>query len=124
MRGTSGTLALLSAVPVGNGETEADVALGLDSSRRLVLRWTPHVPGHPFGPQLPSHEAELLRGVQGIAIAYWSAAEPAGWRASWSEATPPALVRLRVTFPGDDMRRWPDIVVAPMRQRLARNGRP
>ena len=55
--------------------------------------------------------------IAGIAGVEWSYYDPAmgaaGWRSSWSERKPPALVRLRVAFPIGDSREWPDLVVAP-----------
>jgi general secretion pathway protein J len=36
------------------------------------------------------------------------------WRDSWQDASKlPLLVRVRVTFPPDDRRKWPELVIAP-----------
>ena len=118
--GAAGMLALVSALPAGARSTaqDAEIGLGVDARRRLVLRWTAHSSARPLGPAPAAQEVELLRDVQGIALSYWPAVGPGGWRASWNDPTLPALIRLRVIFPDGDARRWPEIVVAPMRQRL------
>ena len=101
----------------------ADVALLVDGAGRLVLRWTPRLGAVRLGPSPPVEEAELLRGVARLDLAYWPRPVPdapaAGWRDTWAERSLPALVRIRLAFPPGDGRRWPDIVAAPMRERPA-----
>ncbi len=125
-RGTGGTLALTSTLPegAGLGGAEADIGVGLDGRHRLLLRWTPHQAGRPLRPPPPPREVELLGGVQGVTWSYWPAGGSGGWRSAWTDALPPALIRLRLEFPPDDARRWPDIVVAPMRERMAGSAPP
>jgi general secretion pathway protein J len=63
----------------------------------------------------------LLTGVKGV---QWSYLEPqeasqgsheAKWVNEWlGRVKPPLLVRVRVVFPPGDVRRWPDLLIAPM----------
>jgi len=94
---------------------EADIALGVDGARRLMLRWTPHLHAQRFGPPPAPQEAELLRGIERLDLAYWPRGGGGGWRDTWSGHEPPAMIRVRVMFPAGDARHWPDIVAAPMR---------
>lgn len=103
------------------GVREAEAALLMEGGR-LLLRWRPRSRGARFGPPPPPTETELLRGVEALEIAYWG---PAGdgavaWHAEWRERSLPLLVRLRLRFGGSPARRWPDIVVAPRRERPVR----
>lgn len=117
MLGSEGRIGFVSVLPgavMGFVGQEADVALGVNTARRLVLRWSPHLHAKRLGPAPPPQEAEILRGVERIELAYWKD----GWRAAWDERDLPALVRLRIVFPEGDARHWPDIVAAPVRGRL------
>lgn len=116
LHGAGARLAFVSVLPEavgGSPDQPADIALGLDGGHRLVLRWRPHLHADPSGPPLPPQETELLEGVDRVAFAYWRD----GWRDTWEEAQLPALVRIRIGFSPQDGRHWPDIVVAPVRQR-------
>ena len=123
IEGAADTLAFTSELPAAAAAAtrRADVALLVDAGGRLVLRWTPRLNAVRFGPPPPPEEAELLRGVAGVDLAYWPRPTPdapaAGWRGGWTEKALPALVRIRLVFPPGDGRRWPDIVAAPMRER-------
>jgi general secretion pathway protein J len=55
----------------------------------------------------------LIPRVEKVEWSYFSSTDDIGWRSDWTQRRPPALVRLRVTFPPGDRRRWPDLVVAP-----------
>lgn len=115
--GTAGRIGFVSVLPAavsGFVGQQADVALGVDAARRLVLRWSPHLHAKRLGPAPPPQQAEILQGVQRLEVAYWKD----GWRAGWDEAALPALVRLRIVFPPGDGRHWPDIVAAPARGRI------
>lgn len=117
LEGTEGRVGFVSVLPeavTGFAGQQVDVALGVDAAHRLVLRWTPHLHAKRLGPVPAPREAEIMRGVERIELAYWKD----GWRATWGENTMPALVRLRVVFPAGDLRHWPDIVVAPLRGRI------
>jgi len=113
LTGGPGGVAFTTRLPAGADRGgPADVALRVEGGR-LMLRWMPHRYGVPFAPAQNAQTIELLRGVEGLEAAYWSGS----WRREWAERDLPALIRLRLVFPPGDPRHWPDIVVAPMRQR-------
>ncbi len=117
VQGTANSLAFTSELPIAAAAIarQADVAI-LVSGGRLLLRWTPHSRVQRLGPPPPPAEEELLSGVNRVEFSYWG---PAGvWTSAWTEQTLPALVRMRVVFPEGDRRRWPDIVAAPLRDRI------
>ncbi len=118
LRGSSGTIALVSELPAGPGlaPQQADIGLGVDGRGRLILRWTKHFPGQLFGPPPAPQEEVLLTGLRGIDLSYWSAAGAGAWTGGWNRPTLPSLVRIRIAFPEGDPRHWPDLVIAPMRQ--------
>lgn len=100
----------------GQPTRRAEVSLGVDGARRLVLRAVPRPAGKPFGPPPPPLETELLRGVDRIELAYWPRGPAPRWTGAWTADSLPLLIRLRVVFPPGDRRRWPDIVAAPKRE--------
>ena len=109
------TADLASAAPA-LGVAEADVSLGVTPDHRLVLRWTPHLHATPLGAAPAPQEATLLPGVTRVDFAYWG---PSGtWTATWSDQMTPELVRIRLSFPPELGRHWPDIIAEPMRKRL------
>ena len=95
---------------------DAELAIGVDGARRLVMRWTPHLHAQRLAPPPAPQEAELLRGLLRLDVAYWKAGGTE-WQDSWTDAQPPALLRFRVLFPPGDPRHWADIVARPMRTR-------
>ena len=101
VQGSAGRLAFVSELPAASGlpTRRADIALGVDGARRLVLRATPHPAGKPFGPPPPPIETELLRDVDHIEFSYWPRGPGSGWISNWSAKDIPFLVRLRVVFP-------------------------
>lgn len=98
---------------------EADVSIGVDSSRHLVLRWTPSLHAIRLVPAPAPREAVLLDGVQAVEFAYWGHGAGGGgeWLSGWGEREAPPLVRVRLHFMADAHRSWPDIVVATERQK-------
>lgn len=60
----------------------------------------------------------LISGVRTLDIAYFGTApdDPISrWRSRWDgQANAPELVRVRISFPPQDARRWPDLIVAPI----------
>ena len=62
-------------------------------------------------------ERVLLEGVAGIEFAYYGRFDanlPPDWLDHWDgNLGLPQLIRMRVSFPAGDRRRWPDLVVAP-----------
>ena len=121
MQGTAGRLVFVSELPAASGlpTRHADIALGLDGARRLVLRAVPHLPGRPFGPPPLPVEEELLRDVDHVEFSYLGRDAGAGWASAWGGKELPASIRLRVVFPPGDRRHWPDIVASPRRERSA-----
>jgi general secretion pathway protein J len=93
----------------------ADVALLVEAGH-LIVRWTPHMHVQRFGPPPRPMETELLGGVQRIELAYWQRA--GGWLSRWQSDSLPQLVRIRIIFADGSAHRWPDIVAAPVRERL------
>lgn len=120
LRGTAAGFEAVTELPATAAALptrQAAVALGVDRAGRLVLRWTPYLHARRLGPPPAPVESELLRGVERVEIAYWSAAAGGGWLPAWTRAELPDLVRFRLVFARGDARRWPDIVAAPMRER-------
>ena len=120
LRGTGAGFECVTELPdTAAGRTRfAQVALALDRSGRLVLRWSPYLHARRFGPAPPLQESELLRGVERIDVAYWSAATGGGWLAGWTRPELPDLVRIRLNLARGGGGRWPDIIAAPVRERL------
>ena len=117
VQGTANSLAFTSELPIAAAAIarQADVAI-LVSGGRLLLRWTPHSRVQRLGLPPPPAEEKLLSGEDRVEFTYWG---PDGvWTSAWTEKTLPALVRMRVVFPEGDRRRWPDIVAAPLRDRI------
>jgi general secretion pathway protein J len=96
---------------------EAEVSLGV-ADHHLELRWRPHYRRWIESPP-PPNGIPLLDGVERLDLSFWrpgSGSGPGSWVQAWSGRGMPGLVRVRVVFPPGDARRWPDIVVAPMRE--------
>jgi general secretion pathway protein J len=120
IRGTAAGFECVTELPAAAGALPSRrvvAAVGVDRSGRLVLRWAPHPHARRIGPPPALQEAELLRGVDRLELAYWSTAAGSAWLSTWNRAEAPDLVRVRLVFPRGDRRRWPDIVAAPARER-------
>ena len=120
LRGTANRFEAVTELPATAAlpARQAIVALGVDRAGRLVLRWTPYLPARRLGPPPPPQESELLRNLDRVEIAYWSAAGGGAWLSAWTRTELPELVRIRLVFARGDTRHWPDIVAAPMRERV------
>ena len=94
----------------------SDLRLSVDDRHRLVLAWLPHRHVLPTGPAPPPHETVLLENVERIDVDYWG---KEAWHQQWHETRTPALIRIRIVFPDNDPRHWPDIVVAPLRDQAS-----
>jgi general secretion pathway protein J len=124
-RGASDEVQFAGALPehLGAGVHLMQLTLaagGDDGQRRdLVLRWQPLDPTGE-GPEEPPEPEErvLLAGVEALELAYFGALDPREPPAWWSEWTGqdalPGLLRVRLRFPPDDLRRWPELIVHPM----------
>jgi len=106
----------MAAQSAGGAAGEADLLLAVDARNSLALRWTPHLHAERFVRPV-ARETALLEGVARLDLSYWPADGAGGWRSTWSETAPPALIRVRLIFPGGDPRHWPDLVAAPLRAR-------
>lgn len=121
--GTPHAVSFVTTLPEGFGAAaarEADVSLGVDPGRHLVLRWRPHYRRWIVPPPPPSQVA-LLDGVERLELGFWqpgTGTAAGSWVAALEAAEPPKLVRVRVVFPEGDPRHWPDIVAAPMQEAL------
>jgi general secretion pathway protein J len=118
--GTRHTVSFVGTLPQGAGATtpqQADIGLGVDSNHRLELRWRPHYRRWIVEPPPPA-ALVLLGAVERLEMSFLHAAsgpvQPA-WQSDWSGRDLPALIRIRIIFADGDLRRWPDIIVAPMR---------
>ena len=123
VQGSARTLAFTTELPLATGPLvtrEADVSLAVDGTHRLSLFWLPHFRTWLGPPRVPA-QATLTDDVDRIEISYWqppAANRPGGWVAVWDgRRGAPGLIRFRIVFAPTSRRRWPDIVVAPMRAR-------
>jgi general secretion pathway protein J len=115
--GSASTLTGLTRLRVpGAGLLPIRIEAGLAvSGNRLVLRWRPYHHWVPFAPSPPPQETELISGVARLRIEYWH--PPGVWASTWQQPDLPLLIRLRVTFAGENPPRWPDIVATPLLSR-------
>ncbi|HWA88828.1 MAG TPA: type II secretion system protein [Rhizomicrobium sp.] len=88
--------------------------LGLTPQGDLVLNDMSDVAADPKAPGEP---LVLLRNVQQLDIAYYGVVPPEkapAWHDQWQRLPVlPRLMRIRVTFPPDDPRGWPDLLIKP-----------
>ncbi len=87
--------------------------LGLASNGDLVLSSISDV----AAPNAAPENLVLLHNVQGLDIAYFGVAPPdnkPGWRFAWERRpAAPELIRIRVQFPPQDSRIWPELLIRP-----------
>ena len=102
-----------AGVDSGNRRFVLDVTRERDGSESLTV--TSGVDRNGARDIDPSHTRTevLIPRIESVEWSYLDAAEGNNWRAHWTERRAPALVRLRVQFPAGDVRRWPDLVIAP-----------
>ncbi len=105
-----------AAAGLGEGGS-ALVALGVDGQHRLVLRWEPVVHAVRLRPGPAPGMAVLLTGLDGVDFAYWAHGQGGGgsWQTTWADSGIPPLVRIRLRFPADSHRSWPDIIATTER---------
>jgi general secretion pathway protein J len=88
--------------------------LGLATNGDLTLAYLSDVSATPQG---PGTGLILLHGVQQLDIGYYGVLPPdkaPAWHDTWQgRAVLPLLMRIRVQFPPDDPRIWPDLFVKP-----------
>ena len=115
LHGTAQRLSLTTELPLrGDGQAQrADVTLSAEAGR-LLLRWTPHRHAELFGAEPEVQQVVMLDGVERLELAYCG---PSGaWVPAWSADRLPALVRIRFVFPANTGRRWPPLVIEPLRE--------
>jgi general secretion pathway protein J len=119
INGTQQRLAFTSVLPQALQRADwrrADMALLVDARHQLILRWSPHLHVQRLIAAPPPEDAILLPNVMRLELSYWA---DGGWKGAWQSRIPPTLVRLRLLFPVGDARRWPDIIVAPVRRSIS-----
>lgn len=84
----------------------------------LVLRWQRYSPGISRDAfDNPENEAVLLRDIRAATFSFIEAGrdiDATTWTDRWSRDDQlPTLIRLRVEFPDQDRRSWPDLIVHP-----------
>ncbi len=114
VEGRPSEFVLTSSLPesVAASQRRARITLLVTDDHRLVLSWIDPTAAIPPGGHARRYQATVLENVAGIEFGYFLAGPQSGWKDTWSEATLPALVRLRVLFPPGDPRHWPAIVAA------------
>ena len=119
MRGTSQAVSFVTELPrsLAGAVQRADVVL-LAEGGRLLLRWTPHRHVLLSGSAPAWQDTVLLDGVERIELAYQPAGATGTWRPSWIAGKLPSLIRVRIVFGQDGGRRWPPILVAPLREAI------
>jgi general secretion pathway protein J len=91
---------------------QGDVMIRVDPAHHLILRWAPHYGALIGKPPVPQ-TTDLLDDVDHIELSYWVSGGTHGvWVNQWQSDTLPELVRMRIVFPPEDRRHWPDIVAA------------
>ena len=119
LRGTAQRMSFTTELPIhGSGPTQwADVVLSAESGQ-MLLRWTPHRHVEPLGPKPAFQDMVILDGVQRIELAYRAPGASSTWSGTWNADRLPALVRIHVVFADGSGRRWPPLLVAPVREAL------
>jgi general secretion pathway protein J len=87
--------------------------LSLASNGDLILASASDLAANP-----PGESLALLHGAQGFDIAYYGTVPPASapsWQLQWHRMSfLPKLIRIRVQFPPQDPRVWPDLLIRPV----------
>ncbi len=116
LRGTAQRLSFTTELPLhGGGQAQrADITLSAEAGR-LLLRWAPHRHAELYGGMPEVQETVMLDGVERLDLAYWASG---AWLPDWSADKLPALIRIRIVFPGGTGRHWPPLLVGPVREAL------
>lgn len=94
-----------------------------DGARQdLLLRWRIYRAEQEV--RLDDEETEeraLLEGIESLEIRYFGDPEGQGesdWEDEWvDQERPPGLIGIQITFPEDDDRTWPTLIIAPRASR-------
>jgi general secretion pathway protein J len=125
--GDGDTLRFVTLMPehLGTGFAEFVLAVTDQSGERdLIVRWRRF--DYPAGTSGSIEEEPqikiLLDRIEALEFAYYGAlgrGERPTWQEQWLGAQAlPGLVRVRVIFPQEDHRHWPDLIVRPMTDAL------
>jgi general secretion pathway protein J len=122
--GTIEAVRFASPLPenLGSGIYLMELALAedgdFDGTGNLVLRWRPLEPDSPGAPEVVPEERVLMDNIEAFELSYFGAIDPAqppGWWQAWEGyAQLPRLIRLPLSFPENDPRAWPELIVRPM----------
>jgi general secretion pathway protein J len=84
----------------------------------LSVEWWPADLGdNPEAARAAVHSRVLLANVAELQLAYFGQVQtrqPLVWSEVWNQTSLPLLVRVRLGFPEQDARSWPDLIVRPM----------
>lgn len=116
LRGTTDALDMTTELPGSEGgpPQRADAVLSVVNGR-LVLRWKLHRHAELFGAGPAWTTAILSEGVGRVEFAY-QGGRSSVWAGTWSGDRLPALVRVSIVFVEHSGKRWPPIIVAPLRE--------
>jgi len=121
--GTSDAVRFIAPLPANAGDSGLRVfSLSAEQGnalRKLELSWQIFRPDTLRSESFePEDESTLLDDVDEVEFSYFGSYDPTQaprWYENWnSEFGLPQLIRIRISFPRDDLRRWPDLLVAPM----------
>jgi general secretion pathway protein J len=90
----------------------------VDGTGNLVLRWHPLELDGPTAEEVVPEERVLIENVEALDLSYFGTfdpAQPPAWWETWEgRAELPRLIRVRLSFPENDQRKWPELIVRPM----------
>jgi general secretion pathway protein J len=122
--GTTDAVRFASLLPenLGAGVYLIELALAeggqVDGTGNLVLRWHPLEPDERSVEEVQPEERVLIENVLALELSYFGtldSAQPPDWWQVWEgRAELPRLIRLRLSFPENDQRDWPELIVQPM----------
>ncbi len=104
-------MTLLPDEPQTQPVRHAQVAIGVNDSHQLVLRWQPHPNAVPLGQAPPMQQVVLADGVSRIDLAYRGAAADGGkWAKTWTDGVLPSAIQIHFVLV-NGRHRWPDMAV-------------
>jgi general secretion pathway protein J len=116
--GTRDTVEFLSDAPIVSGDAgRFRFKLFVNRTRErtdLVMTAAPELAGTE---DASATRTVVVSDLDHVELAYFGAPAPgtsAQWNDSWQKQSDmPSLLRLRVSFPANDPRTWPDLLIAP-----------